>query len=406
MITPLLLYQLLILAILLVLLCLVIVNLRVLPRLSDHDPKSKIQNPKLALERSEGSKIAIFVPARNEQANIEACLRSLLAQTYPDYEIWLYDDASTDRTLQIATRIAEEFSPKSKIQNPKLHVVEGTGDPPPGWLGKANACDQLYLAMHGQSDPDYILFTDADVRHEPEALARAVATAQATEAGLLSIFPRQATLTWAERLAVPLMQHWAVYGILPLPLAFSLKTGPAFSAANGQFMLFTREAYRACGGHTTVRDQILEDVGLARAVKRAGHRAILADGGPFVYTRMYDGLPGVWQGYSKNTYAFFGNSPFFLLLGIVALLALYVVPPVLALFALITGQFSLDLLYLPLAQYAVAVLTRLLLAVRFADRPLDALLHPIAILFLIAILINSMLWKHTGQRAWKGRTSK
>src|SRR5262245_33802520 len=106
--TPLLLYQLLILAILLVLLGMVVVNLRVLPRLTNHDRQSKIQNPK--------SKIAILVPARNEQANIETCLRSLLAQIYLDYEIWLYDDASTDRTLQIATRIAEEAN-QSKIQS-------------------------------------------------------------------------------------------------------------------------------------------------------------------------------------------------------------------------------------------------------------------------------------------------
>jgi chlorobactene glucosyltransferase len=403
---PLFAYQFLILAILLVLLDMVILNLRVLPRLSAHGPKSKIQNPKLALERSEGSKIAILVPARNEQANIEACLRSLLAQTYPDYQIWLYDDASTDHTLQIATRIASEAN-KSKIQNPKskINIVEGTGDPPPGWLGKANACDQLYLAMHESSDPDYILFTDADVRHDPETLARAVATAQATGAGLLSIFPRQETLTWAERLAVPLMQHWAVYGILPLSLAFSPRTGPAFAAANGQFMLFTREAYKACGGHTAVRDQILEDVGMARAVKRAGYRAILADGGPYIHTRMYSGFDEVWRGYSKNTYAFFGNSPLFLALGILVLMALYVVPPALILYATITGQFSLELFYLPLAQYSAAVLTRLLLAVRFASRLLDAFLHPISILFLIAILLNSMLWKHTGKRSWKGRMS-
>ncbi len=398
-------YQLLILAILLVLLGIVLLNLHTLPKITDQNPQSAIRNPQY--------KVAILVPARNEEANIEDCLRSLLSQTYPSYEIWLYDDVSTDATLKIATRISEQHNSKLKTmplnevkgQNSKLHVVAGTADPPPGWLGKANACDQLYIAMREHSDPDYLLFTDADVRHEPEALSHAIAAAQATQAGLLSIFPRQTTLTWAERLAVPTMQHWAVYGILPLPLAFSSRTSLAFAAANGQFLLFTREAYKACGGHIAVRNQVLEDVGLARAVKRSGHRAILADGGPLVQTRMYDGFKGVWQGYSKNTYAFFGNSPFFLMLGVVILLALYVVPPVLVFYALLANRLTLDVFFLPLAQYLTAATIRFLLAIRFASRPLDALLHPLAILFLAAILLNSMRWALSGKSMWKGRVS-
>ena len=225
---------------------------------------------------------------------------------------------STDTTGEIAARIA--------ATEPRLHIVTAKAGPPPGWLGKANACHQLYLAVQEHSDPGYLLFTDADVRHAPSMLSHALATAQANEAGLLSIFPRQITLTWAERLAVPVMQQWAVYGILPLPLAFSMRTGPAFAAANGQFMLFSREAYEACGGHATVRANILEDVNLARAVKRAGYRAMLADGGALVQTRMYTTPSEVWQGYSKNIYAFFGHSPLFLSLGVLTLALLYVVP--------------------------------------------------------------------------------
>jgi chlorobactene glucosyltransferase len=386
MLTPLLIYQVMVLAVLIVLLAIVITNLRVLPVLSKYSQQREQPQPK----------VAVLVPARNEEANIEACLRGLLLQDYPNYEIWLYDDASTDDTLAIARQIAQEH-------HSKLNIARSTEGPPAGWLGKANACHRLYQAMRGRSDPDYLLFTDADVRHEPAALGMAVAAAGDTGAGLLSVFPRQRTLTWAERLAVPVMQHWAVYDILPLPPAFSARTGPAFAAANGQFMLFTREAYAACGGHAAVRSEILEDVALARAVKRSGHRAILADAGPLVSTRMYTGPAEVWQGYSKNTYAFFGYSPGFLALGTVVLAALYVVPPVIALYALATTQVSLELFYLPLAQYVVAVLARLLLSVRFAYRALDALLHPVAILFMIAICLNSMRWSLAGKGAWKGR---
>jgi chlorobactene glucosyltransferase len=284
-------------------------------------------------------------------------------------------------------------------------VVAATSAPPAGWLGKAHACHRLYQAMRERSHPDYLLFTDADVRYQPAALTHAVATAQATQAGLLSVFPRQTTLTWAERLAVPVMQHWAVYGILPLPLAFTLRAGSAFAAANGQFMLFTREAYQACGGHAAVRSEVLEDVALARALKRSGHRAILADGGALVNTRMYANLSGVWQGYSKNTYAFFGRSPVFLALGLALLAALYVAPPATAVYALATNQFNMEMFYLPLAQYVAALLARLLLSVRFAYRPLDSLLHPVSILLVIAICLNSMRWSLTGRGSWKGRAT-
>jgi chlorobactene glucosyltransferase len=403
----LLLYQLLILAVLLVLSGIVVVNLRVLPVLGKfrYQPK-EAPNGKPAKNGKETTdpKVDVLVPARNEADNIEVALRSLVAQTYPNYEVWVYDDASTDPTLQIANRIADGLkNSKLKTQYAPLHVLSSKEGPPPGWLGKANACDQLYITASEQSHPDYILFTDADVRHAPRMLTQAIAVAQATSAGLVSIFPRQITLSWAERLVVPLMQHWAVYGILPLPMAFSRSTSATFSAANGQFMLFTVDAYKACGGHVAVRDKVLEDVELARAVKRAGYKVILADGGPLVQTRMYDGLDEVWRGYSKNTFAFFDNSRKYLGLGIAALSLLYIVPPLTVLLALLVGTLTLELFYLPLAQYLVAVITRLLLALRFAARPFDVLLHPVGIGMLIAILINSMKWERAGKGAWKGR---
>jgi chlorobactene glucosyltransferase len=395
MITAVLIYDLLILATLVVLLGIVVVNLRVLPRLRDHSP-----------EHANGKRlpsVAILVPARNEEANIEACLCSLLSQDYPELEVRLYDDASIDATHSIATDIATNGSWRTGANTMRLQVFQGTDDPPHGWLGKAYACHSLYLSLDSRSAPDYLLFTDADVRYEAAAISHAVALAQAAGAGLVSIFPRQITVTWAERLAVPILQHWAVYSILPLPLAFRSRTGPAFAAANGQFMLFTPEAYERCGGHAHVRSEILEDVALARAVKKAGYRAILADGGSLVQTRMYTTPQEVWQGYSKNTYAFFGYHPVLLLAGIVALALVFVVPPALALYALFSGQLTVELLFLPLAQYSVAVLARALLALRFAGRIADSFLHPLAIIYLIAILLNSMVWRMNGKSVWKGR---
>jgi chlorobactene glucosyltransferase len=344
---------------------------------------------------SDAPLVAILVPARDEEANIEACLASLLAQEYPRFEVWVYDDASTDRTGEIAARIAA-------ASGGKLRVVTGRAGPPPGWLGKANACHRLYAAMREQSSPDYVLFTDADVVLQPGALAHALAAASGLDAGLLSIFPMQVTVSLAERLAVPLLLHWAVYTFLPLPAAHARRSSPAFAAANGQFMLFRREAYEAFEGHEAVRSEILEDVALARATRRAGYGAMLADGGDLVRTRMYRGAVEVWNGYSKNAYAFFGYSPFFLAVGVLVLAALYLAPIAFMLVGALSGDWLL--FGLAAAQYMLAVGARLLLSVRFGYRPLDALLHPVAVVYLIAIELNSMRWALTGKSAWKGRS--
>ncbi len=380
---PLLIYQLAVLAFLLALLGITAINLLVLPRIERHLPPGE-----------KAPLVAVLVPARNEEAGIETCLRSLLAQNYPNFEVWLYDDASTDNTGQIAAGIAEQ-------SGGKLHIVTGTDAPPPGWLGKAHALYNLYKVVREHSMPDYLLFTDADVRFEPAALGHAVAAAEAEEAGLLSIFPRQITVTWAERLAVPTLLHCTVYTFLPLPLARSKHTGSAFAAANGQFMLFHREAYEAAGGHTAVRGQILEDVALARAVKQAGYRVVLADGGGLVVTRMYKDASEVWNGYSKNAYAFFGYSPLYLTVGIVALAALYIGPLFFVLYAALSQNWLL--FAVSLAQYLAAVAARLLISARFRYRLLDSFLHPLAIAFVIAIELNSMRWALTGKGAWKGR---
>jgi chlorobactene glucosyltransferase len=382
--TPALLYHLAILAVLLSLLGMVAVNLRVLPRIQRFQPP-----------QAGAPLVAILVPARDEEANIEACLASLLAQHYPHFEVWVYDDASTDRTGEIAARLAS-------ASGGRLRVVTGQSGPPAGWLGKAHACYRLYGAMRERSSPDYVLFTDADVVLQPGALGHAVGAASGLGAGLLSIFPMQVTGSMAERLAVPILLHWTVYTFLPLPIAHSTHSRPAFAAANGQFMLFRQESYDAFGGHEAVRSEILEDVALARATKRAGYGAILADGGALVRTRMYRGAREVWHGYSKNAYAFFGYSPFFLAIGVLALAALYVAPVAFMLLGAVSGDWGL--FGLTAAQYLLAVSARLLLSFRFGYRAADAFLHPVAIIYMIAIELNSMRWALTGKSAWKGRS--
>jgi len=187
---------------------------------------------------------------------------------------------------------------------------------------------------------------------------------------------------------------------------------PAFAAANGQFLLFRRDAYLACGGHAAVRANVLEDVGLARAVKAAGYRIALADGNGLVTCRMYGSAREVWAGFSKNLFAFFNRSWLFLSAALGVCLVLWVLPPFWALAALLgllpppdsaPASTSLLLVVLPLAQYALAVLTRLVLARRFGDRLLDTLLHPLSVALLLAISLNSARLSRRGGVTWKGR---
>ncbi len=386
--SPLGIYHAVVLSFLLALFGLLLINMRVLPDIRRYPPPAAADAPF----------VSVLVPARDEAAHIEPCIQALLASDYPAFEVLALDDHSSDGTGAILARLA--------AADARLRVLHG-GPLLPGWLGKANACRQLADAARG----DLLLFTDADVRHAPALIGHAVATLIAHRVGLLSIFPDQITGTLAERLIVPLMQHFAVYVLLPLPLMTRLRA-PAFAAANGQFLLFRRDAYLACGGHAAVRANVLEDVGLARAVKVAGYRIALADGNGLIACRMYGSAREVWAGFSKNLFAFFNHSWLFLSSALGVCLVLWVLPPLWAAAAVLgllppSGSVSTStsglLVALPLGQYALAVLTRLVLARRFGDRPLDTLLHPLSIALLLAISLNSARLSRRGGVTWKGR---
>lgn len=241
------------------------------------------------LPQREGPKVSILVPARNERDNIRACVESLLAQEYSDFEVLVLDDQSNDGT----SSILQEY-----VHDPCLKVLRGT-DPPPGWVGKSWACYQL--AQHASGE--LLLFTDADTRHHPKTLAHAVSALQQGNLDFLSIFVREEVGSWSERLVIPMIP-WSILSFLPLVLAYHTPWA-AFSAANGQFLLFRRSAYDAIGGHEAVRQSAVEDLALARRVKRHGLRWRLLDGSDLVRCRMYENYKQVYEGLTKNLLAAF-----------------------------------------------------------------------------------------------------
>ncbi|MBB2941642.1 hypothetical protein FB565_001346 [Actinoplanes lutulentus] len=265
-------------------------------------------------------RVAVLLPLRDEAARVGPCLESLLAQRgVPNLTIHVLDDGSTDGTADVVRKIAGDA------------VVLHTGEPlPPGWLGKPNACRQL---ADKAGDADILVFVDADVTLEPDAIAGAADLLRRAGVTLLSAYPR---IAGAGRLAQPLLQ-WSWLTFLPLR-AMERSPRPSLAAAGGQWLIADRAGYQKAGGHAAVRADILEDIGLARAVKRSGGRITLADGSRLATCRMYNSWSELVDGYSKSLWASFG-SPLGATTVVVLLLLLYALPPLLLTTTLLTGLF-------------------------------------------------------------------
>ena len=265
--------------------------------------------PRLAADagrRSPGvGRVSILIPARDEAASIGATIDDLLRQDDPPLELLVLDDGSTDGTAEVVRAAAAAVGgPDGSFPGRAALVRVLPGAPlPPGWAGKPWACHQLGEAAHG----DRLLFTDADTRWEPGALGALVEEAERTRADLLTAWPTQTTVSWGERLTVPLIAL-TVIGYLPALVAHTLPLR-IFTAANGQCLLFRREAYERIGGHASVAGRVLDDVSLGRRVKVAGLRLRMVEGAGLVGCRMYRDWASARDGFGKNILAGFGGLP-------------------------------------------------------------------------------------------------
>lgn len=332
--------------------------------------------------------VSVLIPARNEAAVIERTLRSWLAQGYLNYEIIVLDDQSVDATAEIVRAMSRE--------TPRLRLI--SGQPlPPGWLGKNWACQQLAEAASGE----LLLFADADVTAAPPALAALVAELEQSDADLLTVWPTQQSQSWAERLTVPLMAL-VVLAYLPLPLVHHTRW-PVFAAANGQCLLFRRRAYRAIDGHTSVRGEVLEDVLLARRLKRHGLRLRMADGAGLINCRMYPDWAAVRAGFAKNILAGYGGRVSFLLLATLFHWLVFLLPWFWLAFGWLTPGLPGWPLW-PLLLVGLGVGLRALTAAVTGQRLVDALLLPLSVLLMTRIAAQAIWWQwRYGGPLWKGR---
>ena len=233
--------------------------------------------------------VSVILPARNEAAHIEACVRSLRATTWPAWELIVVNDGSTDGTGTLARSVAGD--------DPRVQVL----DAPPlpvGWFGKQWACHTGMAQARGE----LLLFTDADTRHHPELIPRLVHVRAERAADLLSVSGTQEMVTFWERAIQPV-----VFALILTRFggarAIEQAREPADVVANGQCFMMSRTAYDAVGGHEAVRDTVAEDLMLAQRTVQAGRRVSLALGRDHLSTRMYDGFDSIVRGWRKNVYA-------------------------------------------------------------------------------------------------------
>ena len=332
--------------------------------------------------------VSVLVPARNEANNIETCVTSLLAQDYPDFEVLVLDDHSTDSTPRILARLARAGT--------RLQVLNGT-PLPDDWLGKHWACHQLYQAASGE----LLLFTDADTRHTPDMLRASVSAFFAERADLLTAFPREEVVTVGERLLVPVI-GFGIFTFIPIRLVQKLRLA-ALSVTIGQFMLFSRTAYEAVGGFEAVRAEVVDDMALGRRIISSGREWRLLNGTRHVTCRMYRGFWEAVGGFSKSLFAVFDYRILPYVLGWLLVGTAFIEPVV----TLVSHWLRYPLTSLPVEYAAISVVLSVLLWMiayrRFKFPAYLVFYYPLSLALLIAVAARSFFQTATGTSTWKDR---
>jgi chlorobactene glucosyltransferase len=344
-----------------------IINLRAVPRLTgDRTPA------RLPL-------VSIVVPARNEARVIERTVRAFLGQDYPNFELIVVNDRSTDGTGEIV----------GAIHDPRLTLVQSE-ETPPGWLGKTWALEQGSAGARGE----ILLFVDADLIYAPQALRAAVAEMESSGAALLTLLPHFEMRSFGEQVGIPMLAYFAFSG---MPLWYSNRSlAPGLAIGGGSGNLIRREVFDSIGRFEALRDAVVDDVGLARLTRRHGHgtRAVRAD--DLINVRMYHSAREIVDGFTKNIFIVLGRSYFAGTIMLVLLVILHLLPYALA----IAGD------ALAIATVILISLTRLLLFRSLRFRLDNAIfLHPLMVTLWAYIFLRSVWF--TGVRKelrWRGRT--
>ena len=358
-----------------------------LPRLA-RVPWSKRQAP---------PRITIIVPARNEATNIARCLLSLRAQQYPEnrFDVIVIDDHSTDDTAAIVASVAAHDTRVALLRSPPL---------PSRWTGKSHAC--WIGACAARPDSEWLCFVDADVWSEANALSSAMTAALERRLALLSLAPRQALQSVAERIVLPC-------GLVALSFIQDLRhaqaPGGQDAAATGMFMLIKREAYETVGGHAGVSSAICEDLELARRVKQSGRTVLMMGGEDLVSTRMYTDWQSLWEGLSKNLVDTLGGRQATLIVAIVGVILSWSAVAIPALDVIFCAQGTMDAQAALLAAScgSAAAFGLHVAATRYFRIPFYyGFFFPIGSTVGALIALDGIRRRVRGRVSWKGRIYK
>jgi cellulose synthase/poly-beta-1,6-N-acetylglucosamine synthase-like glycosyltransferase len=314
---------------------------------------------------------------RNEAENVPEFISALSSQMgVKNLKFIVINDGSTDKTAQLLNTVIGSDSRFTVIDSPAQRE---------GWLGKVSALQSGFDV----ATSDYIITLDADVRLEPNAIMRAITQLERLKLDFISPYPRQIAQTFPEKLIQPLL-HWSWMSTIVLRLAEKFPRRST-AVANGQFFVVRKSALDAIGGFSTVSNQILDDIELARSLIASGYKGVVTEGSGIASTRMYASFDEIRQGYGKSLWKAFGG-PLGSLIAITFLFITGVLPVLLILNGYLTGWFI----------YLYIAFSREISAIRSRGNPLYAFLHPLSSALLIYLIIYS--WRKRGSIQWKGRT--
>ena len=348
---------------------------------------------------SDAPLISVCVPARNEERNIRACVESILAQDYPNFEVIVLDDRSTDATPGMLRQLS--------AQNDRLKVIQGS-DLPKGWAGKPHALFQASIAARGLPEA-WLCFVDADTFLSPNTLSSCYAKAIETKADMFTIMTFQILGSFWEKTVMPIVMTALSVGFSPRKVN---DPNSKDAIANGQFILIKRSVYDAIGGHESVKDQIVEDKAISEQVKWNGYRLIVANGYSVARTRMYTSLPEMWEGWTKNIYLGLSDRPSLILLGafgaFLALVAALILPlwPLLGILWFLQGGgwLALTVIAKSLILWGIVIYARGRVALGMGISPWYAFTLPLGAAVFAAMMFTSTWRVLSGKGvSWKGR---
>ncbi|HXG84461.1 MAG TPA: glycosyltransferase family 2 protein [Pyrinomonadaceae bacterium] len=337
--------------------------------------------------------VSIIVPARNEAHRVlEKSIRSMITQTYENFEIIILDDRSTDDTKEIIEKV---FAEQSKIQNPKFKIIFDGIELPANWLGKPFALHQALKHSRGE----WIITADADIIFAPETLQTVVDYVETNRFDALTLAPKLMFQSFWETLFMP---TFAWFCLLAMPLHLANDAKRKESVGFGNFFMFRRDVLDEIGGFEAVKSEVAEDLKLAEILKQKGFN-LRADYAPkLIETRMYAGFREIWQGFTKNLFSGMKFSFPKTIFSLFSILIFGVLPSFLAISVLAFGQFTL---FAPLVSiYCLQTAVFILVQKNWFGNQLFAFLTPLGLLMFLLILANSTVKVLSGKGVtWKGR---